>query len=538
MVVQVKNPSPRKSDLPDDIDALKALLVERDVVIAERDAIIIAKDHRIAILSRIAFGKRSEKRPYVALPADAIGQGHLFHADLVAEAERTALAKKVQGEITLTPPKKKAIRKGRRAKFPAHLPRVTTKYELEDDACVCGNCGGSLHKIGEESTRELERLETAIVHEIHRAKYACRSCTDGVTTAPGPDRAIAKGILGPGFLAHVAVERFANHMPYNRLEKKYASEGLSLSRSVLERSMKTCAELLTPICEQLKKEVLASPVIFTDDTPVTIARPGGKAGSRKGNVWIYLDREGRHFYDSTASREGKHPQAILSGYKGAIHADAYGGYDKLFGEGGATEVACWSHARRKFVEAETSEPELSKEAVDRIRELYAVEREARDRELNDYDRRALRQEKSVVLMDELFAWMAKTESEVLPQGPMGRALRYALKLEVALRRFLDDGRLEADNNAAERALRSVAVGRKNWLFFQTEGGGANAVVMLSLVMSAKAAGIDPKVYLRDVLLRIGREVDVTKLTPHGWREHFREEVEAKKQAVMARFLGI
>jgi transposase len=225
MDVRVKAMDPETSKLPDDVAALKA-------IIAQRDELIAAKDHTIAILSRIAFGKKSEKRPRTPLPTDAVGQGQLFHAELVAEAERTARAKRVQGDIVLTAPKRSSKR-GRRTDFPDHIPRISTRYELEDDARLCSHCGGALHEIGEEVTKELERLETAIVHEIRRAKYGCRGCTDGVRTAPGPDRVIDKGILGPGFLAHVAVERFGNHLPYNRLEKNYASEGLSLSRSVL-----------------------------------------------------------------------------------------------------------------------------------------------------------------------------------------------------------------------------------------------------------------------------------------------------------------
>ncbi|NOY93357.1 MAG: IS66 family transposase, partial [Deltaproteobacteria bacterium] len=437
-------------ELPDDIAKLK-------VIIADRDETIAAKDHTIAILSRIAFGKKSEKRPRAAIPGEAIGQGNLFHADLVAEAERTARAKKVQGEIVLTPPKPAAKGGGRRSRFPDHLPRVTTHYELEDDARACEHCGGDLHEMGEEVTKELERVETAIVHEIRRMKYGCRGCTDGVTTAPGPDRVIEKGLLGPGFLAHVAVERFSNHLPYNRLEKKYASEGLSLSRSVLERSISKCAEILAPIHEQLRKEIVAEPVLFTDDTPVTIARPRGRPGSKQGRVWIYLDRIGRHSYDFTETRKREGPLAVLGGSQAAIHADAYAGYDILFLPEGAMEVACWAHTRRKFVEAEKTEPGLARGAIERIGAIYDVEREAKRRDLSDEDRQSLRQKHSVALVDELFAWMREVQAGVLPKGPMGRALAYALKLEVALRRFLADGRLEADNNAAERALRTVAV---------------------------------------------------------------------------------
>lgn len=508
---------------------LKALL-------AEQKATIEAMQHTIEALRRIAFGKKSERREPPVLLADGQVQGHLFHAELLAEAERTAATKSVQGEIVLDLPSKSAPRKGRRSTFPDHLPRVTTHYELVTDECICERCGGALHQIGEESTRELERLETAVLHEISRAKYACRGCGEGVKTAPGPDRAIEKGLLGPGFLAHVAVERFGNHMPYNRLENKYASEGLSLSRSVLERSMKTLAEILAPIRGQMLSEILCQPELFTDDTPVTIACPKVGVGSKQGRVWIYLDREGRHVYDFTDSRKRDGPLSILQGYRGAIHADAYPGYDRLFLPDGATEVACWAHVRRKFIEAETSEPDLSKEAVERIRELYSVEKSAKD--LSDEMRFDLRQNHSGPIVDELFAWMAAREAQVLPKSAMGQALSYALKLEPALRRYLSNGRLSIDNNAAERALRAVAVGRKNWLFFQTEGGGSTAVVLLGLVMTAKSIGIDPRTYLRDVMLRIAREPDPAKLTPHGWKEHFRDDVERERRIALASIAGI
>lgn len=530
MVVHVEAKERSAGELPDDVEALKSIVAQRDAKIAAQRVVI---EH----LQKVAFGKKSEKRPRRAQLAETSGQGHLFHAELLAEAERTAKAKQVQGEITLAAPKRPTPRKGRRATFPDHLPRITTRYELEDEACTCAHCGGELHEIGEETTRELERFESAVVHEIRRAKYACRTCEEGITTAPGPDRVIEKGLLAPGFLAHVAVERFGQHLPYNRLEKKYASEGLSLSRSVLERSMKTLAEILKPIRDQLLTEILAAPELFTDDTPVTIARPRAGPGSKQGRVWIYLDREGRHAYDFTDSRKGEHPRSVLSGYCGAIHADAYPGYDRLFFPEGATEVACWAHTRRKFIDAEKSESKLAKEAIERIGELYAVERVAKERALDDVARLALRQERSRPIADELFAWMAATQSGVLPKSPMGAALGYALRLEPALRRYLDNGRLSIDNNAAERALRAVAVGRKNWLFFQTEGGGETAIVLLSLVMTAKAVGIDPRTYLRDVMLRVAREADVKKLTPHGWREHFQAEVEAERAAALAYFTG-
>ncbi len=507
--------------------------------IAEMEGVIAAQKLRIGDLTRRLFGRKSERREGEFVLGEDDGQGYLFYEQLIVEAERTAEVKKVQGEITVAEQKKpKKNGGGRRSSFPDHLPTCTTQYELEDEDKSCDNCGGDLHVIGYETTKELERLETAIIHLIKREKYACRGCECGIKAAPGPDRMIEKGLLGPGFVANVAVERFGNHMPYNRLEKKYKAEGLSLSRSVLERTMARFAEELAPIAEQLRRDVLAEPVIFTDDTGVTIARPPDRIGSAKGYVWIYLSRDGKHSYDFTLTREGKNPRRVLVNYKGFVHADALAVYDKLFEGGDAIEVACWCHVRRKFVEAEDSAPEHSQAAVERIRQLFNIERIAKDQELSDDERRELRQEHSQAITDELFAWMAVAQTEVLPKSPMGKALSYALRLETALRQFLNDGRLEMENNAAERALRAVAIGRKNWTFFQSEGGGQTAVTLLSLVMTAKAIGLNPQIYLHDIQFRLAHETDVRKLTPHGWKEHFSEQVEYERRVVVASFAKV
>lgn len=514
-------------ELPDDVAALKAM-------IAAQQERIAALEHNVEVYRRLAFGPSSEKRRGEPGPAEHERQQHLFGIDLFAEAQRVAREKHVEGSLEFAapaPPKKPGKR---RSKFPEHFPHVATLYELPADQRLCA-CGGELHEISRERTRELERLETTIVHEIQRSKYACRKCGEGVVAAPGPDRVIPKGILGPGFLAHVITERFGNHMPYYRLEKKYGTEGLELSRSVLERSMARCAELLEPVYEELKRQVLASGVIFTDDTPVTIARPSAGEGSRPGRVWCYVDRDDQVVYDFTETRKRDGPLAFLQGFTGFTHADAYPGYDALFLPDDVIEVACWAHARRKFVEAETTDAVLSKEAVQHIRELYVIERVAKD--LPPEERRALREREALPRLEALRAWLGGVEATVLPKSPMARAVSYTQAQWEALVRYIEDGRLEIDNNRAERALRPFAVGRKNWLFFQTVGGGRTGVVLMSLLMSAKAAGLDPRVYFRDVLLRIARESDPAKLVPLGWREHFAAEVAAERDAAIAKILG-
>jgi transposase len=261
---------------------------------------------------------------------------------VIAEASRLASEHASDVNVQVSQAQRSAgKKKGRRKRFPSHLPVVSTICELPEDERRCG-CGGDLEAFSEEVSRELERVEIALVHEIVRKKYACRRCEETVKTAPWRGRVIEKGLLGPGFLAHVITERFGYHMPYHRLQKKYATEGLDLSRSVLCQSTARCAELLEPIAHELKREILASPVIHTDDTPVVVAR-SSEGGPRKGRVWVYLNREGRHWYDSTETRERDGPARVLEGYEGFIQADAYQGYDQLYLPGGATEVACWAH---------------------------------------------------------------------------------------------------------------------------------------------------------------------------------------------------
>jgi transposase len=410
---------------------------------------------------------------------------------------------------------------------------VRTIYELPEEDRRCA-CGGELSAFGEEVSRELERVETTVVHEIVRKKYSCGSCREGVVTAPWRGKVIDKGLLGPGFLAHVIVERFGNHLPYYRLQAQYRDEGLGLSRSVLCESTARCAELLEPMAEEIKREVLASQVVHTDDTPVTIAR-SQEGGSRQGRVWIYLNREGRHWYEFTSSRKRDGPARVLKDFQGFLQADAYGGYDGLYLPGGCTEVACWAHLRRKWIDAEATDPELSKTAVDQMRLLFQIEELGA--ELTDEQRRALRQEKALPLVNAFEQWIDDLEPQVLPKGPAAKAIGYAKNQRAALRRYLEDGRLSISNNAAERALKPLAIGRKNWLFFQREGGGKTASILMSLLMTAKAAGVEPREYFRDVLLRISTCSDVTRLTPHGWKVHFQPEVHARRDEILQKLIG-
>lgn len=516
---------------PDDVEVLRGQLAERDAQLAERDARIAQLEHENACLRRAHFGPRSERRR----GPDDPSQGRFLFPELLEQAQRVADATGATGTIELTRvghPSRQ--RTGRRTTFPDHLPVVRTTYELPEDQRTC--CGRPMAAMGHETSRRLERLEVSLVHEIARTKYACRVCQETVRMASGPERVIDKGLLGTSFLAHVITERFARHMPYYRLEQKYKSEGLSLSRSVLCRSALRCAELLLPIVEQVKRELLSGFLVGTDDTPITIQKHG--PGRTTGHSWTYRDTEGRIVYDFTASRSRDGPVAFFGDYAGYVQADAYSGYDVLFTDSRRIEVGCMAHARRYFVEAQPTSPELAGAALERIARLYAIERQAKQAGLGAAAITALRQEQAVPVLTELRAWLESIRPTLLPKEPMATAVGYALAQWRALGRYTEDGRIPIDNNGAERALRPLAVGRKNWLFVGHEEAGQQGAVLFSLVATCREIGIDPRLYLQDVLERIATCSDVGRLTPHGWKEHFLPQVAARRDALLANLAAL
>ena len=476
------------------------------------------------------FGRSSEKtRP--SGDSDERRQIPLFQAELLAEAQAASEANNVSGSMSSTPgkPRRKG---GPRSKFPSHLPRVETKYDLKADDKVCG-CGCEMHLVGFETSKELERIETTIVHEIKRAKYACRDCGSSMKTAPGPFRPFEGALLGTGFTATMLNDRFGHHMPFNRLESKYHGEGLKLSRSTLERTSARAAKRLAPLVDLLRAQIIESGLLFMDDTPVTIARPVGSAdGSKKGRIWVYVDKDGNHVFDFSRDRKKEHPERWLEGFKGAAHADAYPGYDAFFAQDEVIEIACWAHTRRYFKEAELTEPDLAAEVLSRIRDLFFIEDAAKEAGLNGEARCAFRQEKALPILRDLRALLDLSEPSVLPKSSMGKAISYALNQWDALLAYTTDGRFEIENNTAERALRPIAAGRKGWQFFLNEGGGENAAILFSLITTAKAVGISPVDYLRDVLVRIDFERNWEKLLPAAWKQHFAPEVTERREAAM------
>ena len=343
--------------------------------------------------------------------------------------------------------------------------------------------------------------------------------------ADKPHQVVEKGLAGPGLIAHIAVGKYADHLPLYRLEGIFARHGVQFSRSTMCDWMAEVAALATPLVRLMHQRILASRVIHTDDTTVPVQDRGK---TRTGRLWVYMGdaKAPYNVFEYTPNRNGEHPEAWLKGYGGYLQADAYAGYDDVYGTGKVKEVACWVHVRRKFFEAKENEPKSCAEALGLIRALYQVEEEARDG--SDEKRLGLRQEKSVPLLGQIKQMLVRLQGELLPQCPVTKAVTYCQNQWEALERYTTAGFLSIDNNAAEREMRPVALGRKNWLFAGSDEGGRTAATIYSLIRSATRHGLNVEYYLRSVLAHLPGtpQSELPHLLPDQWKKDLAEE-EAK-----------
>jgi transposase len=402
--------------------------------------------------------------------------------------------------------------------LPAHLPRRRIEVDLSEAEKQCA-CGHARTRIGEDVSEKLEYEPASfVVIETVRPKYACQNCHEGVVEAPAPPQAVEKSLAGEGLLAHVIVSKYVDHLPLHRLEGIFARDRIDLPRSTLCGWVADVATALTPIGEQLRREITAGDYLQTDDTTITVL--GDDGGSFKGRIWTYLDPLTKQvMFDATTTHERDGPAAFLAEFRGKLQADAYSGYDGLYQSGRVIEVGCWAHARRRFVEAFTTDTAAAL-MIALIQQLYQIERDAT--ELDPDGRHALRQEQSVLLLAKIDGERQALARTVLPKSPVGEAVRYLTNQWAALQRFVEDGRLAIDNNRAENQLRLVAVGRKNWLFAGSFEGARRAALLYSLVQSCKLIDVPPFAYLKDVLRRLPTHPHrlIAQLTPRGWAKTF------------------
>jgi len=467
-----------------------------------------ATREELAWYKRWVHGRRSERL------ADGEGQGHLFDVTPPA-AERTD-----DLELSAPLPPIAADRRGRRRRELdlSRLPHHRHESELSAAEKICDCCGRPKDRIGEDVTRVVEHMPAKLeVHEYVRGKYACRYCKNGVSSPPPPPRPIARGIAGPGLIAEIIVSKFGDHLPLYRLEDIFVRCGVHFARSTLCDWVAAAADLLQPLYDVQRKLVVQSPVLWTDDTPVTVL-VGGEQGSLQGRFWAYVGQEYPYsVYDFSMSRRRDGPQSFLQTFRGYLHADAYAGYDAIYlgSDHQIVEVACWAHARRKFFEASTNYPRQSHQVLEWIRQLYDIEHRAR--ELSVDSRYGLRRAEAEPVLDKLEVYLTELAEALLPKSALAKAVTYARNQWRALRRYTADGRLTMDNNTAERTLRHQAIGRKNWLFLGSQSAGPRAAVLYTILAGAKRHRLEPWTYVRELLMRMHADDNrLEEMLPDRW----------------------
>lgn len=433
------------------------------------------------------------------------------------EDEAIAEAAEEQARPEVSAADDKSPRQHSRKPLPDHLDRHDEVLSPGDD---CTRCGGTLKTLGEDITEELEYVPGRfVVNRIIRPRKACAGC-EAIVQSLLPSRPIERGRPGPGLLAHVLVSKYADHLPLYRQSQIYAREGIDLDRSTMADWVGRSTALLEPLADEIGRIVRCGKALFADDTPVKMQAPGNKK-TKTARVWTYVRDERAWsgssppcaWYQFTIDRKGEHPVSHLAGYKGWVHADGYSGFNGLFGHDKgersnatgsretANEMACMAHVRRKFVEVFASQGNaIAEDAIRRIAALYAVEKEARGQ--TPEARVALRQARAKPIFDDLEAWLHAQLPKISGKSPLAQAIRYALGRMPKARAYLENGHLELDNNTTERAVKPVAIGRKNWMFAGSEGGGKAMAIAFTLIETAKLNNVDPQAWLTWVLAKI------------------------------------
>jgi transposase len=507
-VLQAENASLR--------DANTTLEARMTRELAARDTELYAKTLHIeklklqlAVLRRARFGRSSEKLDL------AIEQMELVLGDLEAEqADKISPASRMGAEPALSATaSSERVQPVRRA-LPPHLPRERVAHE---PACVCSECGGAnLTLIGTDEREVLEYVPSHFKVIVHaRPKLSCRDC-ETISQPPMPWLPIERGLPGPGLLAHVLTAKYCDHLPLHRQSVIYARDGVELERSTLAGWVGQMAAMLDPLSEAIAMHVRQGEVLHADDTPVPVLDPG-RGQTKTGRLWVAVRDERSWgsgvppavFYRYSPDRKAERAKALLKDCHGYLHADGYSGFNLIYkpnpitGRAHMTEVACWAHVRRKIYEVHSStKSPAAQDLLERMRALFAIEAQIRGRPAEK--RQAARAEHAMPLLDDLKAAMESAHARGSKKGGLGKGIRYALSRWNSLIRYVADGRLDMTNNAAERSMRPIAIGRKNWMFAGSDDGGRRAAAMYTLIETAKMNGLDPEAYLRAVIGRIAQ----------------------------------
>ena len=530
------------ADLPSDPDALRAfaaalqtelttMTADKTREIAARDAEIYAKTLTIeklkvqlAVLRRARFGRSSEKLDR------EIEQLELLIGDLEeGQAESQARTRAAADGSSLSPQKRPREKPGRKP-LPEHLPREIVEHA---PAYACPSCGGTVFsRIGQDEREVLEYVPSCFKRVVHiRPKISCRAC-ETIMQAPMPSLPIERGRPGPALLAHVAISKYCDHLPLHRQGVIYARAGVDLDRSTMADWIGQLAFLLAPVADAIGRHARSGIAAHADDTPVPVLAPG-LGRTKTGRLWVVVRDERpwgsrappAAFYMYSPDRKGEHARTLLSPCRGFLHADAYGGFDRLYqrrdletGEPLLIEIACWAHARRYLYDVHAATgSQAAEDALQRIAKLFAIEAEIKGKEPDE--RRNVRQKETVPRLGALKTCLEATLDRISGKTSLAKAIRYALSRWEALVRFTTDGRLEMENNAAERAIRPLALGRRNWTFAGSDTGGQRAAIIYSIIETAKMNGLDPEAYLADLVARIADHPinRIDELLPWFWR---------------------
>jgi len=499
--------------LPDDPPTLQRLLREAQDEIGRLHMLI-------AVLLRNRFGRRSER-----LGEEAVQQGVDYIEQSLAEQAAKIEAAQPAAARTAKPPKRN------RGALPDHLMRVEVVVDIADKTCAC--CGAPLHAIAEDRSEMLDYVPAQLrVQVIRRPRYGCRACEGAVVQAPAPERPIDGGLATEALVAHVLVNKYADHLPLYRQSQIFARQGVDLDRSTLCNWVGRACWWLEPLHELVLSTVLSSPKVVADDTTLPVLDPG-RGRTKTGRLWCYAT-DNRPWsgpghpaaaYVYSEDRKGEHPASHLKGFRGLLQVDGYAGFAGLVtgaADEGPTLAFCWAHTRRKFYDIYTANKSpLAHEALQRIAALYAIEADIRGQTAED--RKQARQQHSRPLVEAMHAWLTEQLSRLSGRAALAQAIRYALNHWIGLTRFLDDGRFELDTNIVERAMRPVALGRKNALFAGADSGGKHWAMIASLLQTARLNDAEPLAWLTDVLKRIvsgqTKRNQLDTLLPWNWKPH-------------------
>ena len=524
---------PTPTPTPHTVQALLRVVEQRDSEVALLKLMVDKLKLQLLRARRAQYGRSSEQLDdsQIAL----IEGGPLYEAPAPQPAAKAPAANN----------------EGVDRQLPAHLPRenhvhrpatTTAQHDTTGQPCGCTACGGRLRQIGQDVSEQLEYVPARFKVVRHvRPKLACVSCQT-IFQAAAPSRPIARGVAGPALLANVLVSKYCDHIPLHRLARIHGRDGVSLDPSTYVGWVEQCHALLDPLVQALGRYTLASAKVHADDTPVPVLDPG-RGRTKTGRLWVYVrdDRPAGSseppaaWYRYSPDRKGEHPQNHLKDFHGILQADAYGGYGKIYASGRVEEALCWAHARRPFWDLYENQGRvagsIAEQALQRIAALYAIEAQIRGQPPDV--RRVERQARAGPQLEEMHAWLTGLVARMSAKSELARAIGYSLTRWRALTRYRDDGRIEIDNNAAERALRGVALGRGNYLFMGSDAGGERAAAIYSLVQTAKLNGLDPQAYLREVLTRIADHPinRIDELLP--WNIQGSEEPEQAAHALAA-----